>query len=54
MEEKAKKTVSILFPKSYIVIDYPSEYEKINSCYYAVRIEASSDGYVEVSLNNDE
>ncbi|MCA6071808.1 MAG: hypothetical protein LE168_05550 [Endomicrobium sp.] len=46
--------MSVLSPKSYIATDYPSEYEKINNCRYAVRIGTPDDGYVEVLFNNDE
>jgi hypothetical protein len=53
-KKKAQEIKTNLFPKSYVIIDYPVESEKINSFHYAVRIGASSDGYVEVSFNNGE
>lgn len=45
-----KDSVDEVTSSSYIVIDYPNEAEIINGLHYALRIGASNDGYVEISL----
>lgn len=37
---------------TYIIIDYPTENETIAGVHYAIRIGASSNGTVELSINN--
>lgn len=40
--------------KSYVIIDYPQNGEKINSANYTIRIGSSGDGSVQISINNGE
>lgn len=54
MLKKNVKTVKTLKPKkaaSYVVIDYPTQSEVINSSDYTIRIGAPEDFSVEISIN---
>lgn len=57
---KAEKAVNDIkkevckYPNAYLVIDHPIEMETIYGSHYAVRIGASTDGYVEISFNDGE
>ncbi|MCL1972249.1 MAG: hypothetical protein FWG57_04590 [Endomicrobia bacterium] len=54
-KEKAKaKKVNGNYPDAYLVIDYPVESETICGDHYAVKVGASTDGYVEISFDNGE
>ncbi|MDR1952419.1 MAG: hypothetical protein LBQ37_02750 [Elusimicrobiota bacterium] len=41
-------------PNAYLTIDYPIENEIISGLSYVLRIGASNDGYVEISINDGE
>ncbi|MDR2426662.1 MAG: hypothetical protein LBD46_05735 [Endomicrobium sp.] len=53
-ETKEIKTEVNNYPNAYIVIDHPIDMETIYGNHYAIRVGASTDGYVEISFNNGE
>ena len=57
-ESKKEKVVNLETVKNnsnaYLMIDHPVEMETIYGNHYAVRIGASSDGYVEIAFDNGE
>ena len=42
------------YPNAYLVVDHPVETETIYGNHYAIRIGASTDGYVEISFDKGE
>ena len=51
---RKQSTALETFPTSYVVIDYPQENEVITHPSYAIRIGASGNGVVEVSIDGGE